>query len=196
MKVYMNKYRSHWLSPYRILEKIFFWKDVYRDEDKKIQRLVEILDVPCTWIMNTLDKVHPKIDYVRIDPWDTWGMDHTLAQIILPMLKQLKATKHGVPSEFVHGKDGCTEIPFEEAEKKWDEVMDQMIWSFEQILDEDNDAQFFTDDPDAPVDQTFKSILRENYVPQRYDAQAHQKHNKKIQKGLELFGKHFRSLWD
>ena len=30
---------------------------------------------------------------VRIDPWDTWSMDDTLAQIILPMLKQLKNTQ-------------------------------------------------------------------------------------------------------
>lgn len=192
----MNKYRSHWLSPYTILEKVFFWKDVYRDKDKTVQRLVEILEVPCGWIQKFLDAFHPRIEYVKIDPWDTWGMDHTLAQIILPMLKQLKATKHGVPAEFIHEKDCESEIPFKEAEKKWDAVMDQMIWSFEQILDENNDDQFFTDDPDAPPSQTLKSILREDYVPQKYDAQGHQKHNKKIQKGLDLFGKHYRSLWD
>ena len=34
---------------------------------------------------------------IRIDPWDTWSMDTTLAHIVLPMLKQLKATKHGAP---------------------------------------------------------------------------------------------------
>ena len=35
---------------------------------------------------------------VRIDPWDTWNMDQTLSYIILPMLKQLRATKHGAPN--------------------------------------------------------------------------------------------------
>jgi len=34
---------------------------------------------------------------VHIDKWDTWSMDATLAHIIVPMLKQLKATKHGAP---------------------------------------------------------------------------------------------------
>ena len=34
---------------------------------------------------------------VRIDDFDTWSMDHTLAPIILPMLIQLKETKHGSP---------------------------------------------------------------------------------------------------
>ena len=37
-----------------------------------------------------------KID-IQIDPWDTWNMYNTLADIILPMLKQLKETKHGSP---------------------------------------------------------------------------------------------------
>lgn len=203
MKIYMNKYRSHWVSPYVILEKVLFWEDkdaVYDIGDRKskpyIKRLVKILDVPCGWLMKFLDKVHPKIDYVKIDRWDTWSMDHTLAPIILPMLKQLKDTKHGVPAEFVHGKDGCTEIPFEIAKKKWDNVLDQMIWSFEQIVDDDNDEQFFTDDPTGPVDKSLKSLLREDYVPQKYDREGHLKHNRKIQRGLDLFGRHFRSLWD
>ena len=34
---------------------------------------------------------------IRIDPWDTWSMDHTLAEIIHPMLKQLRKTAHGAP---------------------------------------------------------------------------------------------------
>jgi hypothetical protein len=34
---------------------------------------------------------------IRIDPWDTWSMDHTLADIIYPMLKQLRKTAHGAP---------------------------------------------------------------------------------------------------
>jgi len=181
MKIYMNKYRRHWVSPYTILEKVLFWEDsdtIY-DLGKKnkpyIKKLVKILEIPCGWLMRFLDVVHPKIDYVKIDPWDTWSMDFTLAQIILPMLKQLKATKHGVPGDFVHGKDG-NEIPFEIAEKKWDNVMDQMIWSFEQILDENNDDQF--------------------HLTGDFDVHAYQKHQRKIQRGLDLFGKHFRNLWD
>jgi len=34
---------------------------------------------------------------IRIDPWDTWNMAHTLADIIHPMLKQLHKTNHGAP---------------------------------------------------------------------------------------------------
>ena len=34
---------------------------------------------------------------IKIDPWDTWSMDLTLALIIHPMLKQLHKTSHGAP---------------------------------------------------------------------------------------------------
>ena len=38
---------------------------------------------------------------VKVERWDTFSMDHTAALIILPLLLQLRDTKHGVPSEFV-----------------------------------------------------------------------------------------------
>lgn len=181
MIVYMNKPRSHWLSPYVILEKVLFWEDkdtVYGlegHEKKYIKKLVNILEIPCTWIMNFLDKVHPKVNYIKIHSHDTWSMDCTLAPIILPMLKQLKDTKHGVPAEFVHGKDGCTEIPFEDAERKWNNALDQMIWSFEEILKDDADEVFFTND--------------------KFDKEGYMKYQRKVQRGLDLFGRHFRNLW-
>ena len=42
------------------------------------------------------NKGERKID-IQIDRYDTWNMDHTLALIVLPMLKQLKKEKHGSP---------------------------------------------------------------------------------------------------
>jgi len=35
--------------------------------------------------------------YVKIDTYDTWSMDVTLAHIVVPLLKQLRATTHGSP---------------------------------------------------------------------------------------------------
>ena len=37
-------------------------------------------------VQKILDLIHPKIDFVKIDRWDTWNMDCTLAVITLPML--------------------------------------------------------------------------------------------------------------
>ena len=27
MKVYINKYKDHWISPYTMIDYVFFWKD-------------------------------------------------------------------------------------------------------------------------------------------------------------------------
>ena len=52
---------------------------------------------------------------IKIHNYDTWSMDETLAPIILPMLKQLKETKHGAPAvefkdvpEELHPPEGQT----------------------------------------------------------------------------------------
>ena len=58
---------------------------------------------------------------IHIDDYDTWSMDHTLAPIIAPMLKQLKATKHGAP--FVDDEDVPEHLRSTNAkpkENKWD----------------------------------------------------------------------------
>jgi len=93
MKVYISNYRHHWLSPYTILKFVCFWeKDdgvFYNLEDKpdhKYEKWINMLNPICIGIQKVLDFIHPKIEYVKIDRWDTWSMDHTLAYIILPML--------------------------------------------------------------------------------------------------------------
>ena len=57
---------------------------------------------------------------VRIDKWDTWSMDSTLAHVVLPMLKQLKSTQHGHPASM--------------SEEEWDNILDEMIFAFENKL--------------------------------------------------------------
>ena len=99
MKVYLSKYRNHWVSPYTILEKVLYWKDWENIsyETPWVEKWADRLDPFCRAWCWFLDKVHPPINYVKIDYWDTWSMDHTLSPIILPMLKQLKETKQGSP---------------------------------------------------------------------------------------------------
>lgn len=117
---------------------------------------------------------------IVIHPYDTWNMDHTLALLIVPMLKQLKETKHGAPNV------DCIDVPMklqptqlevvryrEEGKtdknffKRWDYVIDEMIWAFEQIINDDN-----------------------------VDLEGLDDHNKRIENGTRLFGKYYRSLWD
>ena len=97
MKVYKSNYRHHWISPYIILEKVFFWREIDYDEPI-IEKWADRLQPFSKAYQSVMDFIHPKIDYVKIDRYDTWSMDHTLADIILPMLKQLNTEKHGAPN--------------------------------------------------------------------------------------------------
>ena len=188
MKVNIGPY-CNWIGPYQIAEKILFWKDKYDDDivhDFGEWLSNTFLNDICQWI----DKRKKRKVKIRIDNYDTWGMDHTLALIILPMLKQMKATKHGSPG--VNDADVPEELRSTTAPKpgghdiddnwhqRWEWVLDEMIWAFEQILNDDNDSQFF-DHSKNPIG---------------YDREGHKAHCERIVRGTTLFGKYYQGLWD
>ena len=135
MKIYINKYRDHWLSPYTILEKVFFWREIEYDEPI-IEKWSDRLQPFSVGLQKILDKIHPKINYVKIDRWDTWNMDHTLAEIVLPMLKQLKATKHG--SALVDLED----VPEELRGTSTPDYDDQLTFDFYKEASEEKDVDY------------------------------------------------------
>jgi hypothetical protein len=105
---------------------------------------------------------------VKLDSWDSWNADYTLALIIYPVLKQLRKTKHGWA--ILDDDDGFN---FEErgisadSKKRWNEVMDAMIWSFKHIVKN-----------------------------KEFDKQGFTEYHARIDRGLVLFGKYYRHLWD
>lgn len=237
MKVKIGNYKN-WFGPYQLAEKLMFWvpreKDEYgfphtadsvhkfgewlahgsiRPEPKVGEKSKMFEDRHTTLLNKFLMWIHDKQERtieVRIDPWDTWSMDNTLAYIILPMLKQLKEKKHGAP--FVDDKDvpkelRSTSAPPKENEydtdanhfKRWDYVLDEMIWAFEQKLDDDAENQFHTGEDDLEwikqEDGNYKMVRGENDTS-HYDKKAHEKWTKRKQKGFALFGKYYEGLWD
>jgi hypothetical protein len=210
MKVYTSKYRNHWISPYTILKTVCFWE---RDEDRIYDlgdypnnpyvKWVNFLDPICRGLQWFLDKIHPRINYIKLDFWDTWSFDHTLADIILPGLKQLKATKHGAP--FVDDEDVPENLRSTSAEPKenewdtdsnhflrWDWVLDEMIWAFEQKVDDEADSQFFDHSDLTEADR--KNISSHEKI--KYDKEGHQRWQDRKANGFRLFGKYFEALWD
>ena len=159
---------------------------------------------------------------IEVDSFDTWSLDHTLALIILPALIQLKNTKHGVPSNFVediaddwHSQDCFDFIKedkdavFEAGCQKWEEVLDKIIWSFQQIaIDDEYDSQYHHGEmkigwkpitvphPITGIVEEMHEMVDENPNEHWYDHVGHTLHNERIQEGLDLFGKHLRDLWD
>lgn len=161
---------------------------------------------------------------IEIENFDTWSLDHTLALIILPALLQLKESKHGVPAEFadVGGADyehqqsfdfykETYNEAFDKGCERWDEILDKMIWSFQQLAfddyeklyhhgstdygwEEDSSSQFFNSITNQ-VETVYK-LIDKNADQHWYDHIGHKLHEERIQEGLELFGKYYRNLWD
>jgi len=148
---------------------------------------------------------------VRIDRWDTWSMDHTLAYIVLPMLKQLKETKHGAP--YVDPKDVPKELQPKKQTKKqkdngetdsthferWDWVLDEMIFAFDSKVNDGWEDQFET----GETDLQWKKLEDGNYQmvegPKHtrvYDWEGRKKYEERISNGFRLFGKYYENLWD
>lgn len=147
---------------------------------------------------------------IEIHEYDTFSMDYTLALIILPLLKQLKETTHGSPfipndevPEHLHAPD---DFSFDNGEvdehwhDRWAWVLDQMIFSFESIVDDSWEDQFHS----GEMDYVFEDTDDEDYVTMeegpnhthKFDSEGYTEYNNRIQRGLELFGKHFRDMWD
>ena len=129
----------------------------------------------------------PREEHVVIHQYDTWNMDHTLALIILPMLKQLKETTHGAPA--VEFKDVPEELHPANAEeasklywqngetdenyfKRWEYVLDEMIYAFDCKANQDEAYIRFNDLEEAKREQ------------------------ERISNGFRLFGKYYENLWD
>lgn len=216
MKVVIGPYKP-WIGPYQIADALCFWAKPVKDEcgfeskpdwvhdfgtwlseDKngKDSWLLKL----CQWIENKRQRQV----YVRIDKYDTWSMDHTLAYIVLPMLKQLKATKHGAPnvddedvpeplrSTAPGARDRCEEDwdVDEHFFDRWDYVLDEMIWAFEQQAD-NSDDQFYDHGERAEGDSLEDSIRKMKVDRDGLDAWQKRKTN-----GYRLFGKYYEALWD
>ena len=222
MKVYINNYRDHWLSPYTILKSVCFWeKDdgvFYNLEDKpghKYKKWINRLNPICMGIQKVLNYIHPKINYVKIDRWDTWSMDHTLAYIILPMLKQLKDSKHGAPN--VDDEDVPRELwsiyafPKEEYDvdgnhfARWDWVLGEMIFAFECKNDESWQDAYRSGEIDwkseaCGWDENGKATMYKHVDGPNHtykcDYDGMKVVEDRIQNGFRLFGRYYQNLWD
>jgi len=241
MKVYISNYRYHWYSPYKILEYTFFWTDwsrcgrwnltqsledeqreksQYVDHPEWVERWADRIEPVSQAIQWMLDKIHPPVRYVKIDRWDTWSMDSTLAQIVLPMLRQLQDTKHGAP--FVDDEDvpehlRSTAAPAKENEydtdenhfKRWDWAMGEMIYAFEMKNKDDWASEFHSGEIDmlwVPVDKDGNEVAKgehKYYEMKRGPKDTHEIDmdgmkvvQDRITNGFRLFGKYYEALWD
>lgn len=213
MKVFIGPYKNYF-GPFQLASAICFWeKEGYgKTYVYNFGMWLSKREWLNDFLVKRFEKKKRKIE-VRIDNYDTWSMDNTLAHIILPMLKQLKAEKHGAP--YVKNEDvpdflrSEVEDPWETDSKhfeKWDWVLSEMIFAFECEVDPNDEDQFHTGEADyvfepaVNEDGTTSEELRKIVPGPKHtlvtDYSALKAHQERKKNGFRLFGAYYENLWD
>src|ERR1700692_2006077 len=89
---------------------------------------------------------------IKIDPYDVWNLDHTLAMIIHPALLQLnkgcsspRVSDDDVPEELKSTSASPKENEWdldENYHKRWEYVLGEMIFAFSEIASGDWEKQY------------------------------------------------------
>lgn len=167
MKVIIGPY-EHWFGPYQLADVL----QRFGFSEKFCDKFGEYLDK--TWIsvfLNYFNKKQKRKVFVKIHPYDIWNSDHTLALIILPMLKEFAKQEELSPN--VDDEDVPTQLKSSSAtsvdeweqdenfHKRWKFVLNEMIFAFEEIV-------------------------QDSHVPE---------FDERIKNGLRLFGRYYQALW-
>lgn len=246
MKIKIGPYKD-WFGPYQLAQKLMFWVPEEKDEHgfpktaDRVHKFGEWLahgsiepepevgkiysmweDRPKTWVYNLLLWIDSKKERkvkIHIDRWDTWSMDHTLALIIIPMLEQLRDTKHGSPmvdDEDVpqhlrgttwHDYDSQLAFDFYKegndedlVHKRWEWVLNEIIWTFKEHIDDGADNKFWEDVAEESWKMEYTEAgtykLLSNADRSKCDHEGLQAWTEKKQNGFRLFGKYYTALWD
>lgn len=123
---------------------------------------------------------------------DVWSMDWWFFSVVIPMLKQLRDTKQGYPSEF-------------KTPEEWDRELDTMIHYFIEATEEGcsekneyeeqyNKRWWDSFDKKGMAYVIDDSELRDKYLQRSYEIDEYREDMKN--KGFEMFSKYFWNLWD
>lgn len=177
---------NHLIRKYGFEKYLFMSSNDFDKIDVLFEKMDKIIQFVYDYTINKLLEYKKRKIEVKIHDYDIYSADTTLAYIILPVLQKLKENKHGSPyvnledvPEYLHPtkeeleeykKYGTTDSKYFE---RWEYVLDHMIWSFDQVIKENN----------FEIDN-FK------------DCEEYKAHNEKVDYGLRMFGKYYRALWD
>lgn len=238
MKVKIGKYK-HWFGPYQLAEALCWWvkpvKDEFGIKQKPFwvhnfgewlsygsveppQQVGEIRSFEETRNPTLLYKFLLYVDSlkkrkisVKIDKWDTYSLDNTLAHIILPSLLKFREDwrKHGgsprvdledVPEwlhPYEHELEGYKRHEIDHNwHDRWEWVLEQMIHSFRCEVDPHWEDKFFdrtTSFKSKKLDNGMLELLPDQ--EDKTDYNAYEREHKKIKNGFRLFGKYYQGLW-
>lgn len=201
MKVYIGPHKM-WVGPYQLadlLQYVGFSKDRCFKIGERLSKTW--VNSVCQWIY---DRRKQSVK-IKIDRYDAWDADTTLALIAVPLLKELKRVKQSygfvydcdVPAElaartkaelddeYAKSADGCY------SEERWDYIIGEMIFALSAVSSDDAEEQFWDHsavNQDDSVEQQIEQL--------KCDRDGLKKHQERVQAGCVLFGKYFQNLWD
>lgn len=218
MKVNIGPYNDY-IGPYQIVQKIFFWKEWYSIDDggfafRLADRLTEDKNGKltkfsklCKWI----DSKRKRKVAVKVHHYDIWYADHTLALVIVPVLKQLKDQKQGwsnvddkdVPEWLHYVADSEStdddDIEDELGLQRFDWILDEIIWAFEQHCDDNWEDNYYSGVSDLQVDKTdgsdYGTLITGPNHTFKVDEVGKKKHIERMANGRRLFAKYYTSFW-
>jgi len=174
---------------------VFYFKGSVQMKTKIVNDIFDYFEPPTRWerFQWSLEKLRDSI-VIYLQEFkqrykygfplkESWDFYHHCSKWIVPRLKELKNSKES--------------RPFDLTLEEWHTIIEKMIWSFEHIDDYvrptySNDYDFRYEATEENGIATFRSLNKTGVV----DWSPVEEHNKRIQDGLDLFAKHFRSLWD
>ena len=216
MKVFIGDYRdficvSHYEDKwYKFKYNKYAWEigdDEYRSnwQDKTVGYVIEALQSVLYLTINKFRDGERKVK-IKLHDYDTWNADNTMAMVILPILKKYREDINGSPivdlSDVPEGLHPVNPDPEEDntIHQRWAWVVDEMIWTFETLLDPDAEDQFHHGKIDLkfgniPDGESMGEITLGPNDTHWFDEDGWDKHNARITNGLRLFGKYFRNMW-
>ena len=205
MKVKIGTYRHRWISYIHTVymdrkHGAFIWEK----SSTRFENTMETVEGAIQWLYNKtinsiIDNQPTQKINVRIDRFDVYSMDNTLSHIIVPMLQLLAETKQGAPwvdDEDVTDELKSTSAPPKENDwdtdanhfKRWDYVINEMLWAFEQKARDDWEGDYYEYDYSSTNTGLGVKFLWE-------DKDGSVAHQKRMTNGFRLFGKYYENLW-
>ena len=223
MKVFQGKYIHRWTtqSAEHWWFKLRYDKSDYDVEESERDWLDRLFIKLCDGWNHTVNRLvnatwgnRPRLMYTKIDRWDYWSADHTLAYIIHPLLVELQKSKMGSPNVDDEDVPDNLKTPddYKASDKyvngevddywheRWEWVLNEMIWAFHQLTI-DWEEQFYSGEADwsfepCPDNENLSRLVEGPNHTFTVDRDGMQAHEKRINNGLRLFGKYYRALWD
>jgi hypothetical protein len=182
--------------------------------DDKLQWFLDVT-------INSFLHIFDRRSIIKFNRSDFLCIDSTLSDIILPLVKEVKREKQGVPcidnedvpeelrtEEDLFSKCNHSDKEMELLTAKWDYVLDEIIFAFEKLKEGGWEDEFHSGHIDfkfVPVDKEGNEVPEEEAElfrmdrgpndTSKLDIEGLKAMDARIQNGTMLFGKYYRALW-